>query len=105
MIIVTGRVTARPETVDEVLTASLEHVRRSRLEPGCLLHSVQRDVEDPLVVTFLEHWRDEAALSDHFRVQGSRDFVAQLRLLTADASGDADLRGREDKGLIPSKSA
>jgi hypothetical protein len=38
MIIVTGSVHARPEALDEVLRLSLEHVHRSRLEPGCLLH-------------------------------------------------------------------
>ena len=43
-----------PETLPEVLRLSLEHVNRSRLEPGCLLHSVHRDVEDPNRVVFLE---------------------------------------------------
>ena len=35
MIIVTGSIVARAGSVDELLALSLEHVRRSRTEPGC----------------------------------------------------------------------
>lgn len=82
MVIVTGSVHARPDAIDEVLALSLEHVRRSRTEPGCLLHSVHQDVEDPLHVVFLEHWADEAVLTVHFGVPASADFVTRLADLT-----------------------
>ena len=85
MILVTGTVHAKPETVEEVLTISLEHVHRSRQEPGCLLHSVHRDVEDPLRVVFIEHWADIEALHAHFRVAASRDFAKHLGRLATDA--------------------
>jgi quinol monooxygenase YgiN len=84
MIIVTGSVRARPDTLDEVLTASLEHVRRSRTEPGCLLHSVHRNVEDPSVVVFLEHWADLDSLSAHFAQPGSLAFVMTVNALAAE---------------------
>ena len=84
MIIVTGSVRARPDTLDEVLTASLEHVRRSRTEPGCLLHSVHQNVEDPFVVVFLEHWEDRDALATHFAQPGSLAFVATVNSLAAE---------------------
>lgn len=83
VIIVTGSVQARPEALDEVLRVSLEHVLRSRTEPGCLFHSVHRDVEDPNRVLFLEHWTDRAALDAHFRVPASGDFVKVLGALAA----------------------
>jgi quinol monooxygenase YgiN len=82
MVIVTGSVQSRPDAIDEVLALSLEHVRRSRSEPGCLLHSVHQDVEDPLHVVFVEHWADEAALVGHFAVPASGDFVTRLGELT-----------------------
>src|SRR5689334_14309889 len=85
MIIVTGSVRARPETLAAVLQASLEHVRRSRTEPGCLLHSVHQSVEDPLLVVFLEYWEDRAALTTHFAQPGSNEFVQAV-------SGLADQR-------------
>ncbi len=82
VIIVTGSVQARPDALGEVLRLSLEHVRRSRSEPGCLLHSVHRDVEDPNRFVFIEHWADRAALAAHFRVPESGAFVTGLRGFT-----------------------
>jgi quinol monooxygenase YgiN len=81
MLIVTGRVHARPDTLADVLTASLEHVHRSRTEPGCLLHSVHQSVEDPLLVVFVEHWADREALSTHFAQPGSNEFVRAVATL------------------------
>ncbi|MEO6126419.1 MAG: putative quinol monooxygenase [Ilumatobacteraceae bacterium] len=83
MIIVTGSVQTSPETLAEALQVSLEHVRRSRLEPGCLLHSVHRDVENDHRLVFVEHWQDLDALRMHFAVQASRDLSKALgRLAT-----------------------
>jgi len=78
MLIVTGSVRSRPGSLDEVLALSLEHVRRSRAEPGCLLHRVHQDVEDPMHVVFVEHWEDRAALAAHFAVPASGAFVHAL---------------------------
>src|SRR3954451_14287192 len=84
MIIVTGSVRARPNALAEVLRLSLEHVRRSRLEPGCLLHSVHQDVEDPNHVVFLEHWSDAAALKAHFAVPESGAFARAVGQLSTE---------------------
>ena len=84
VIIVTGGVRARPEAIDEVVRLSLEHVRRSRGEPGCLLHSVHHDVEDRHHLVFIEHWADRAALDTHFRVPSSRAFVEAVGPLAAE---------------------
>jgi quinol monooxygenase YgiN len=84
VIIVTGSVRARPETADEVAAACVAHSARSRAEPGCLLHTVHRDVEDPLRFVFLEHWADRAALAAHFEVPASLGFVSAVGDLAAD---------------------
>lgn len=86
MILVTGSVTARPETFDEILKLSLEHVRRSRTEPGCISHAVHVDSENPLRLVFLERWVDRAALSAHFAVPASHEVVKALRSLAAEAT-------------------
>jgi methylmalonyl-CoA/ethylmalonyl-CoA epimerase len=84
VIIVTGSVTVRPDRVDQAVAVALEHVRRSRTEPGCLLHSVHHDVEDPNRLVFVEHWQDRDVLDQHFRVPASGAFVERLRdLVTA----------------------
>lgn len=74
MILVIGHVTAREDSIDELLRISIEHVERSRAEPGCITHEVGRDAQNPLRLTFVERWSDMAALQVHFGVQASRDF-------------------------------
>ena len=83
MIVVTGSVLARQDTRDEILRFSLEHVHRSRREPGCLSHAVHSDCEDPLRLVFVERWADRNALLAHFAVPASRDFVKALQPLAA----------------------
>jgi quinol monooxygenase YgiN len=83
VLIVTGSIQARPDSIDQVLALSLAHVRRSRQEPGCLEHSVHRDCEDALRLVFVEHWADADALRAHFRVPASGAFVQQIAALAA----------------------
>jgi quinol monooxygenase YgiN len=83
MIVVTGSVTAREDSLVEITKLSLDHVHRSRKEPGCISHAVHLDCENPLRLVFIEQWTDRAALSAHFTVPASRDFVLALLPLTA----------------------
>lgn len=85
MIIVTGAGVVRADAIDEALRLSLEHVRRSRLEPGCITHGVYRDVEQPERIFFYEEWADRAALDAHFAVPASGEFVNALSALTEEA--------------------
>jgi quinol monooxygenase YgiN len=84
MIIVTGSILAGPDSLDDLLALSLEHVRRSRAEPGCVSHAVHRDAENPLRLVFLEEWADRASLAAHFAVPESRDFVKAARELASE---------------------
>jgi quinol monooxygenase YgiN len=83
-VLVTGTIVARPNTLDELLALSLDHVRRSRTEPGCLSHAVHRDVEDSLRLVFVERWADRDALHAHFSVPASGDFVRAAETLAAE---------------------
>lgn len=104
MILVIGHATARADTVDEMLRLSVEHVLRSRAEPGCISHEVSRDAGNPLRLTFVERWADMAALQTHFRVEASRSFakalgqlgdgVPEMTLYQAEAIDLASLAGR-----------
>ena len=86
MIVVTGSVTARQDSFDEVRRLSLEHVNRSRSEPGCISHAVHVDCENPLRLVFFEQWAGRAALLKHFAVPASRDFVKSLQALASAAT-------------------
>ncbi len=83
MIIITGSVTARPDTFDELRALCIEHTRRSRLEPGCLSHAVHVDAENPLRLFFFETWQDRAAVATHFAVPESGAFVRAASGLAA----------------------
>lgn len=82
-ILVLGSISTTPTSYDEALLLSLEHVRRSRSEPGCLSHAVHIDAEDPLRLVFVEWWEDRAALDAHLVVPASRGFAAALGSLVA----------------------
>ena len=85
MILVTGSVVVRPDAVDEALRLSLDHVQRSRTEPGCRSHSVLVDAEDACRLVFHEEWDDAAALAAHFAVPASLQFVGALSALAVGA--------------------
>src|SRR5947207_15059961 len=86
MIVVTGSVTAREDSFDEVRRLSLEHVHRSRKEPGCISHAVHGDCENSLRLVFIEQWTDGAALSAHLAAPASRNLVRALQPLAAAAT-------------------
>ncbi|WP_316237796.1 putative quinol monooxygenase [Bradyrhizobium sp. SZCCHNR1015] len=83
MIIVVGSVDGLGENFDRLMKVSLEHVRRSRMEDGCVEHTVQVDCENSLRLRFFERWRDAIALEAHFARPGSRAFAQEVAKLCA----------------------
>lgn len=86
MLVVTGSVTARPDSFEALLEAALAHTHRSRTEPGCVSHAVHVDAENPLRLFFYEEWADRAALDLHFAQAGSLDFMSTVRELAASST-------------------
>ena len=84
MIVIIGTMLAKPEHIDDALMLSIEHVHRSRLEPGCISHAVHRDAENPLHLVFVEEWTDMAALGAHFAVPASRAFGKSLGTMASE---------------------
>lgn len=87
MIVVTGTILARSDTVAELTALCVAHAQRSRAEPGCVSHNIHVDSEDPLRLFFYEQWADRDALAAHFRVPASLDFVRAARGLAAERTG------------------
>jgi quinol monooxygenase YgiN len=85
VVIATGSARIRPQNLTEAIALCLEHVRRSRGEPGCISHAVHQDAEDPCRLFFFEQWADRAALHVHFAVPQSGQFVAALSRLAVAA--------------------
>ncbi|WP_395644794.1 putative quinol monooxygenase [Terricaulis sp.] len=82
MLIVIGHASATPDTRQRVLDLAVAHCRRSREEPGCLLHQCHADLENPMRIVFTEYWADAAALRAHFGKPESAAFVKALRELS-----------------------
>ena len=74
MMMVTGTLHARPESLAEVMALSRAHVLRSRGERGCLEHGVAIDADDPLRLVFIERWADRGTIGAHLRLPASRGF-------------------------------
>lgn len=79
MIIVIGAILAKPECLEELQSLSVEHVRRSRTEPGCLAHNVSVDLENDRRLVFVEYWADLPSLMAHFKLESSLAFVNAVR--------------------------
>ena len=83
MIIVIGSVEIKEGHVEEALALSLDHVHRSRTEPGCLSHDVHLHAENPNRLVFVERWVDHDSLMAHFAVPASSEFVKDVTALAA----------------------
>ncbi len=83
MIIVWGSVDTVAQRYAEALQLSLEHVVRSRGEPGCISHTVMIDAENDTRLNFFEEWEDLDALQKHFAVDESVRFAARLTDIAA----------------------
>lgn len=91
MIVVTGEILAKPETLDALIAIGQDHSRRSRAEPGCLSHDLYIDSEQPLRLFFFERWADMDALKAHFAVPESNAFMREVRSLSAGGSKRPDI--------------
>lgn len=58
------------------LPALIEHATD---EPGCVHYAFGRDITDPSVFHISEEWASQAALDEHVRSSGYRDWAAALR--------------------------
>lgn len=85
MILVTGTLHARADTLAEVLALSREHVLRSRAESGCLEQGVAIDADDAFRLVFFERWADAAAISAHIGQPASREFGRRVSVLVDQA--------------------
>jgi quinol monooxygenase YgiN len=95
MILVVGRIVVQEDRLDDALASSLEHVERSRAEPGCISHDVHQDVEDPRRIVFVERWTDSAALARHFAVPASGAFVRTIGALATEPPSIAIYKASE----------
>lgn len=64
-------------------------VEPTRAEEGCIQYELLRNLEQPAEFTFVEEWRDEAALAAHFETEHIEQALGALPDLLAE---ELDLR-------------
>ena len=77
------RLTARPDKVDELKRILTDVVVPTRKEPGCISYEVFQNNADPCDFTFVEEWRDQAALDAHWASPHVQDVLAKVGPLLA----------------------
>ena len=87
MIVITGRVTAKPGAFALLRDEGLAHSARSRAEDGCLSHRCYVDAEDADTLFFYEEWRDRAAVEAHFAHPDTPRIMAAIREHAATSEG------------------
>ena len=85
MVVVLGSALISDRRVADALELSLKHVHRSREEPGCISHRVSVDAEQKNRLNFHEEWESLADLHEHFRVEPSVKFAAELSEMALEA--------------------
>ena len=78
MILLTGSVRAAPGSIERAARLCIEHVERSRREPGCISHAIHVDAEDPCHLLFVEEWESVDAVRAHFAIPASMEFIGNM---------------------------
>jgi quinol monooxygenase YgiN len=86
---VVARITARPDTVNEVRKILLGLVVPTRAEEGCVVYELLQNREDPTDFTFVEEWASDATFQAHHATEHIRSAFPKLEALIA---GPPDIR-------------
>ena len=82
---VVARITARPDTVEQVRTILLGLVAPTRAEEGCVTYELLQNRSDPADFTFVEEWASDVALERHHTTAHIRAAFPKLEALVAAA--------------------
>ncbi|MDV2481889.1 antibiotic biosynthesis monooxygenase [Methanoculleus sp. Wushi-C6] len=65
MITIVAKCTVKPEKIDEFMKIALDLVDASRGEEGNVSYDLYADLANPAKFTFIEAWKDRAAIDAH----------------------------------------
>ena len=79
-----ARIKAKPDTVEETRELLSRLVEPTRKEAGCLAYELLQNRDDPTEFTFVEEWRDEAAIAEHFETEHIKAALQKFAELAAE---------------------
>ena len=80
---VVARITARPDTVNQVREILLGLVAPTRAEEGCVVYELLQNRTDPTDFTFVEEWASDATFERHHTTEHIRSAFPKLQALVA----------------------
>lgn len=78
MIRIISKNPIKAEKKDEFIKLTKELIQKSRKEDGCIAYHLFEDVNDPLILTFVEDWRDQEAINNHNNSEHFKRIVPQF---------------------------
>ena len=79
-----ARIKAKPDKVEETRELLSRLVEPTRKEAGCLGYELLQNRDDPTEFTFVEEWRDEAAIAGHFETEHIKGALQKFPELAAE---------------------
>jgi quinol monooxygenase YgiN len=84
MVVAIGRVKTDADNRAELVRIGQRVAAASRGEAGCISYRVYEDTEDEKAFVFVEEWRSEEALQQHFGTPHVAEFMAAIRDVIVD---------------------
>ena len=75
MITIVARCSVKADKVEDLVELALDLVKASRSEAGNVSYDFYADLADPAKFTFVEIWKDQAAIDLHNATPHFRGFV------------------------------
>jgi quinol monooxygenase YgiN len=80
---VVARITARPDTIEDLSSLLLHLVEESRKENGCISYQLLQNKTDPKDFTVVEEWESDSAIDNHFTTPHMQDALPRAASLLA----------------------
>ena len=65
MIVIIAKSVIKPGMAEEFKKAVRPLIEASQKEAGCISYDLYEDMKNPDILTFIEQWKDEAAIQTH----------------------------------------
>jgi quinol monooxygenase YgiN len=82
MIIVTLRMTVRPDKRRDFMESIRGMLEPTRVERGCISYRLYEDIENKNIFTLVEEWKTRDDLEKHVRTNNYRMFLGLMDLLS-----------------------
>lgn len=85
MITIVAQNTVAADKIDQFKQIAAELVAESRKESGNVSYSLYQDINNPEILSFIEVWKDQAAIDAHNRSPHFTGIVPRLGELRTDS--------------------